>query len=552
MLTEGAHWYLLNNLFNYDYTLEEGGVDADETTNEQKAANNLAKTSLKALAYLSRGVVKSHGDEPVEVQLSLDKTPRTMDLIANMNNMLTPYVVRRLADEDYESILKMLNTNESTPYFIWDNSTRGDLCNYLETRIQRPRDQPEELFTLQTHQDELLIGDVFVSVYNDQPTFTLEKPNNFINSIMGHITGHIQKASSRASMEGNVGGLKPDETELTTSLVPALQALENCLKHQKEVDTVMGSHLRSLFIVFDLIRVVEDYGLKTELCNSVLSVIKHIIANNEIVAAIAKNELIWYLYVCMNQIPKARSICIETIANLLSNPQLAKQSFILGGVVMLLGIIASQGIPEEDRKQAEAAISRLMSDRLSGPRSRLQLGKLIPVSFADAFKDGHALQLWDSMQENPELVWDDTRRTQVQSVLFELSKSQCENLIQKQGKAPWNCPPPSELADLGLSNILEIEGVYVSLLIQQPGWQLRRPREFVLALLDKIKSLKNGDDLQTCIDAAHALFMAQPNLSHYALQSGHVNLLISRVADLQCVQKFWSGFKSWSFLRFLE
>ena len=135
MLTEGAHWYLLNNLFNYDYTLEEGGVDADETTNEQKAANNLAKTSLKALAYLSRGVVKSHGDEPVEVQLSLDKTPRTMDLIANMNNMLTPYVVRRLADEDYESILKMLNTNESTPYFIWDNSTRGDLCNYLETRI---------------------------------------------------------------------------------------------------------------------------------------------------------------------------------------------------------------------------------------------------------------------------------------------------------------------------------------------------------------------------------------------------------------------------------
>jgi len=46
----------------------------------------------------------------------------------------------------------------------------------------------------------------------------------------------------------------------------------------------------------------------------------------------------------------------------LSNPQLAKQSFMLGGVVMLLGIIAAQGIPEEDRKQAEAAISRLMSD----------------------------------------------------------------------------------------------------------------------------------------------------------------------------------------------
>ena len=125
---------------------------------------------MKALAFLPRGVVKSYGDQPEEVLLSLEKTPRTIDLIANMNNMLTPYVVRKLSDENYAGILKMLNTNESTPYFIWDNSTRGDLTNYLEQRIQRPRDQPEELFTLQTHQDELLIGDVFVSVYNDQPT----------------------------------------------------------------------------------------------------------------------------------------------------------------------------------------------------------------------------------------------------------------------------------------------------------------------------------------------------------------------------------------------
>ena len=50
---------------------------------------------------------------------------------------------------------------------------------------------------------------------------------------------------------------------------------------------------------------VEDYGLKTELADKGLNVVKHIIANNEIVGLIAKNELIWYLYVCMNQIPKA-------------------------------------------------------------------------------------------------------------------------------------------------------------------------------------------------------------------------------------------------------
>ena len=112
---------------------------------------------------------------------------------------------------------------------------------------------------------------------------------------MGHITGHILKASFQASMSGKQG-LSPDENELKTTLLPALQALDNCLRHQKDLETVMGSHLRSLFIVFDLIREVEDYGLKTELCNSILSIIKHIIANNEIAAAIARNELIQYLY----------------------------------------------------------------------------------------------------------------------------------------------------------------------------------------------------------------------------------------------------------------
>ena len=155
----------------------------------------------------------------------------------------------------------MLNTNESTPYFIWDNSTRGDLLHYLETRCAHPRDQPTELFTLQTHQDELLIGDIFVRIYNEQPTFTLERPGHFINAIMDNVTSHIQKASSRASMCGlPPGSIAPDEGEVQEKLVPVVQALHHTLRNQKDVDGMMVNHLRTLFFVFEIVRNCDSYA----------------------------------------------------------------------------------------------------------------------------------------------------------------------------------------------------------------------------------------------------------------------------------------------------
>ncbi len=39
-------------LFNYDYTLDEGGVETNDETNQQEVANNLARLSIEAVARL--------------------------------------------------------------------------------------------------------------------------------------------------------------------------------------------------------------------------------------------------------------------------------------------------------------------------------------------------------------------------------------------------------------------------------------------------------------------------------------------------------------------
>ncbi len=39
-------------LFNYDYTLDEGGVETSDESNQQEVANNLARLSIEAVARL--------------------------------------------------------------------------------------------------------------------------------------------------------------------------------------------------------------------------------------------------------------------------------------------------------------------------------------------------------------------------------------------------------------------------------------------------------------------------------------------------------------------
>ena len=48
----GAVFHLGLFLFQYDYTLDESGVEASEETNQQEVINQLARYSIKALGRL--------------------------------------------------------------------------------------------------------------------------------------------------------------------------------------------------------------------------------------------------------------------------------------------------------------------------------------------------------------------------------------------------------------------------------------------------------------------------------------------------------------------
>ena len=129
LLQAGALWHLLTFLFEYDYTLEEGGVETEGmagavggegSKSKQAVQNALAELAIYACARLA-GVLE-------DPKIATPKNPVIEDCL---KAMLLPYIVGKMRKNDAKEILKLLNSNTKNPYIVWDNGTRAELAEFL-------------------------------------------------------------------------------------------------------------------------------------------------------------------------------------------------------------------------------------------------------------------------------------------------------------------------------------------------------------------------------------------------------------------------------------
>lgn len=100
----GVLWHLLVNLFNYDYTLEESGIQKSQDTNQQEVANSLAKLSLVALSRLG-----GYGPAPAaeEGANGVEGTPPENPTVQkSLAAMLTPYISRKLGSNTPAEVMR--------------------------------------------------------------------------------------------------------------------------------------------------------------------------------------------------------------------------------------------------------------------------------------------------------------------------------------------------------------------------------------------------------------------------------------------------------------
>ena len=67
------------------------------------------------------------------------------------------------------------------------------------------------------------------------------------------------------------------------------------------------------------------------------------------------------------------------------------------------------------REIAAELLAKMSSDKLAGPKVKLDISKFLPYLFSEAIRDSpkQCVQMFETVQENPELIWDDETKASV-------------------------------------------------------------------------------------------------------------------------------------------
>lgn len=515
LLQAGALWHLLLFLFNYDYTLDEGGVDKSEESNQQAIANHLAKLSLKALARLA-GFLK--GEE--------DATPENVEIMRLLSTMLTVYVTKQMSKITLEEVLKLLNSNTENPYLIWDNSTRAELTSFLEeqqTSIVRSGECDPQFganFEFSVHQKELIIGEIFVRIYNEQPTFPIQDAKGFMVELLDYLSSEAQYLHSLMSLGETSGNVAVASNKHVAHSQMALEALANVVKNHPGVEIQCIGHFK---LMFSLLR-LEGCSTIQQL---VLEVVSRVTNNSECVSDIAASEVLVYLLFAMQTLPSSCVLIVEILQALMSNTKLVKEALIKGAAVYLLDLFCNSTNCQVREKTAEL-FAKMCSDKLMGPRVRLLLAKFLPSIFMDAMRDSpeSSVHMFEGVHENPELIWNNESREKVCDLVKRMKNSHYKSQRNDVSVA-WKLPDEFGVTfDNGEGEFM-VGGVYLRLFIANPGWVLRKPKEFLSELLNTCLELlhkqnANTDEIETITTATVSLLQAQPVLGDNVPSFGHI------------------------------
>ncbi|CAG4947862.1 unnamed protein product [Colias eurytheme] len=489
LASAGALHALLPPALQYDYTLTESGMDTEQASSKQEIANRLSVQCVRALAAL-------YG--PHEQPSPMDENIRNA-----LHLLLTPYLCAKLADPDTHELLKILTSNWKTPYLIWDNSTRAELREMLRD-YRAFEDEPlVRPFVYTAHEGLLLVGGVYLHIYNEQPEFTIENPQQFVLDLLKFVEEEIQY------------DLTDERAEHITL---ALNSLANCIIKNPGVEIQCNGQFG---LIFGLLSARSHPSVSS----AALRCVSAAAGCRECVEDVAAHGLLGHLLPLLQQ-----SDALAALAALLASTSLVREALAKGAVIYLLDLFCNNKMPDM-RESAVDLLARMMADKLHGPKVRLCISRYVPGVFAEAMREAggpSAVHMFDSAHEHPELVWGDDARRRVQAHVARLRELHYAKQIRdpsatfedreasERNEARW--APPGEVV---------VGDVYLKLYLQNPHWALRSPKRFLQELLSETvaalaKDTSEGSRGDVCARALAALVRAQPALAEAVAQLGEL------------------------------
>lgn len=260
LLEMGILYHLILFLFSYDYTLSESGINSSCFNNIQMLYNELASLSMQTIAIMDSTSSEKGGVHIVIHNLLI--------------RLLTYHVIYSIRSNPTHEILKLINTNHETPYFVWNNNTRKQLIDFVsKARIPNPDNERLNYETASTFQyDEhlnlLYIGNIYVNIYNKYPNYQLYNKEDFILSLFAYISIEIQHFLNKNSNTNEVTSCQKNSdlilfdnddnfeieinNEKISNFLQTLKAINNLLLYNPGIEEHCNTHWKIIFLVMTL------------------------------------------------------------------------------------------------------------------------------------------------------------------------------------------------------------------------------------------------------------------------------------------------------------
>lgn len=392
-------------------------------------------------------------------------------------------------------------------------------------------------FHFDAHRDELQIGGIYIRIYNEMPTYAIVNCKSFVIDLLDYLSqGYQYLCGSRAPAKQTMGGqilqptmaanhpqqqqqLQPNKrknldsvlteynrarartskVETAASVDSATAATFDFAGNPKAVEHICMV-LRSFIAVIKCNANVEIqcighfemlFGfLSTNLCDRdreikslALEIVSLVSRNKECINEIAACEILGHFLVALRdaELKDMTDRVLETLSGLLNVQKMVKEAQKKGAIIYLLDLFSSSRTPQI-REQCAEILGKMTADKLTGPKVRISVSKFVPSVFLDAMIESPAIavQMFESTHEHPELIWNDKIRERVCEAI---AKTAARFYAAQKQNAQVAWKDADTLTEI-MTNELVVAGVYLKLFITNPGWTLRKPKQFLSDLLD--------------------------------------------------------------------
>eukprot|EP00002_Diphylleia_rotans_P000032 TRINITY_DN10013_c0_g1_i2.p1 TRINITY_DN10013_c0_g1~~TRINITY_DN10013_c0_g1_i2.p1 ORF type:complete len:2234 (+),score=354.17 TRINITY_DN10013_c0_g1_i2:44-6745(+) len=509
LLQCGILWYGLSACLDYDFTLEESGIQATTETNHQLLLNQIAKESVELLCrmagYGKGGLV----------------TPKNELCRNSLDSLLTRFIVEALPKEPAANVLKLINTNTETPYLIWNGDTRSELKDYLSRQMESTyssrKHEYEEApsFKYTQLQNELRVGAIYIRIYNQQPEFTLENPAERLRELLAYIRDTLQGVDLQ----------HPPNTKswkrFLVSLAMILESIRNILAHHYGTESEFANQ-QSLKIICSLLEIPDDEDVPVK----ALMIIGTLTSNTICMNALLECGAIEQILPILNRVQRMRDTVLSIIHKLLSNSKVVHEVCLHGGLLYIMDIYYKP-VELKHRTAAASVIGKMSIDKIYGQKLSLSLASYIPTSFLMVMREdpSAAVQMFDCDQETPELIWTPASRTKARQAIGVMASEFYEKKKTDRSLTWKPLETQSNIYDEG-SNEVRVGGVYLRLFTNQPAWPLRDPRQFLIDLMDRVlldvSKKKAAESLEMISLSCVGLSRTQPNVCDAVASTGHL------------------------------